>query len=378
MKYQKIRSKSRGFNLVELMIGLTIALIFLLVVAGIFGNANQQKNTTSSGADAQTSGAIASHMIEREVRMAGFGLNSTDLLGCEIYSYDEKNSPARYFTYSAVPAVITSGDTIRTSSFPYGTPDSLTLNYGNSDVGYSLAKLTTSNNGNNANYKVANRFGFHEGDVIVVVEAVDRYTPDANGTATVGTNGFYDCALAQVTGVPGGGNSDNIIHNSGNYTDANGNTVAARYNKPSGLGISFTTNAEIYDLGPSPSSVTFSINARGELTRLDLMDNQTSQAVADNIIMLRARYGKDTDGDGTVDTWDQTKPTTAVQWKQLLAIQFAVVARSQKKEGTMVTATPLTLWPGGPTLDLTDDQRKYRYKVFSSMVPMRNMIWSAS
>ena len=374
--FQNSRSRARGFNLVELMIGLTIALVFLLVVAGIFSNANQQKNTTSSGADAQTSGAIASHIIEREARMAGFGLNVTDLLGCEIYSYDSQSS--RSFVFSAVPAIITAGNTTVTASNPFGTPDSLTLSYGNSDVGYSSAKLSSANTGDNTNFKVTNRFGFHMGDVIVVAEPIDRYSPTA-GAPTSGTNSVNDCVLAQVNSLPPGVNSNNIGHDSSTYTDAQGHTgVTPRYNKSTGLGISFTTNAEIYNFGSAPVSATYTINTRAELTRVDIVDSASVQAVADNIVMMRAQYGKDTDGDGTVDTWDQVTPTTVDLWRQVRAIQFAIVARSQKKEGTMVTATSLVLWPGGPTLVLSDDQRKYRYKVFSSLVPLRNMIWSAS
>jgi len=373
------RKFSNGFTLIELMIGLTIALVFLLIVGVIFTNANQQKSTTSSGADAQTSGALGSHMVERDLRMAGYGINISDLLACEIYAYDETISPARNFTMMAVPVIITKGNTTQTSTNPYGTPDTIAISYATSDTGFSLAQLTSANNGGNANYKVSNRFGFHEGDIIVVVEPVDRYTPDATtGAPTLGANGINDCVLSQVTGVPGGGNSDNIIHNSGNYTDASGKNVPAQYNKPSGLGISFTTNAKIFNFGSGPVNVTYGINTKSELTRQESFSNTAAQAVADNIIMLRAYYGRDTNGDGTVDSWNQTTPTTSADWKTVLAVQFAVVARSQKKEATAVTSSPITLWSGGPTLTLSADQQKYRYKVFSSLVALRNMIWSGS
>jgi type IV pilus assembly protein PilW len=379
------RISSRGFTLVELMVGVTVALIGLLVIAGVLDNANRQKRTTASGADAQTSGAIASHMIETDVRMAGYATNFSDLLGCEIYGYDEGTTPARSFVFTISPAAIVPG-----TPNAYGTPDNLTITYGASDVGFSAPQLTQANNGSNANYKVNNRFGFHEGDLIIAVEPVDRYTPNATTFApTLGANGLFDCVLGQVTGVPGTpGQSDNIIHNSGNYTNAVGDNVPARYNKPSGMGISLTTSAKIFNMGPMPINVTYAVTTDSQLTRLNSFSDTAPLSVAENIVMLRARYGKDTNGDGNIDTWDQTTPTSAALWQQVIAINFAVVARSHARETGMVTGASLQLWPSatmpggaviaGPTLPLTDEQRHYRYKVFHSLVPLRNMIWGTS
>lgn len=374
------RKNSGGFTLIELMIGTAIALVLLLVMGTVFENASRNRGTTTSGADAQTSGAIASHMVERDLRMAGYGFNLSDLLGCEIYAYDEQSSPSRSFTWAATPVTITAGNSTPTTPYPFGTPDSLTISYSTSDVGFGLAKLSNSNNGANANFQVGNRFGFHEGDLIVVVEPVDRYTPDPTSKEpSLGANGLFDCVLAQVTGVPGTpGQSDNIIHNSGNYTNSQGRNVPARYNKAGGLGISFTTNAKIFNLGPTPASITYTVNTKAELTRLDSVDSETAEALSENIVMIRAHYGKDTDDNGSVDTWNQTMPTSPALWSQVIAVQYAVVARSKKKEPIAVTATPLTLWTNGPTLALTNEQRQYRYKVFHALVPLKNMIWSSS
>ncbi len=378
-------NSARGFSLVELMVGVTVAMIGLLVITVVLSNANVQKRTTASGADAQTSGAIASHMIETDVRMAGYAINSPDLLGCEIFAYDEGTSPARNFTFTINPVTISPG-----TANEYGVPDALTITYGTSEVGFSAPHLTQANNGTNANYKVDNRFGFHEGDLIVVVEEVDNYKPDPTTFAPVaGLNGFFDCIMAQVTGVPGTpGQSDNIIHNSGNYTNSLGQNVPARYNKPSGLGVPHSTAAKIYNLGPLPVNVTYAVSSALQLTRFNSLVDTSARTVGENIVMLRAKYGKDTNEDGVVDVWDQTTPTTPALWKQVLAIHFAAVARSHAREGTMVSGASLVLWPNmtlpgggtaaGPTMALSDEQRHYRYKIFHSVVPLRNMIWGNS
>lgn len=363
----RIHPSQRGFSLVELMVGVTVALVGLLIITGILVNSSRQKQTTSSGSDAQTAGSIGSYLIERDVRMAGYGVNFASLLGCTIHGYDSASSPARNFTFVDVPIVITAGTAT--------TSDQITITYGSSDTGLNAPNLVQNNNGSNANYKVDNRFGFHEGNLIVVSE--DGVDSDGDGVD--------DCTLAEVTGVPGTpGQSDNIIHNSGNYTDAAGNNVTARYNKPSGLGIAYTTKAKVYNLGNLPTNKIYAVS-NGELTALDTFLATAPSSVAENVIFLRAQYGKDTNSDGTVDTFDQTTPTTVAGWKQVVAVRFAVVARSHNREGELVTATPLTLLPaitlpGGTnlaaqTLTLSDEERHYRYKVYTAFVPLRNQIW---
>lgn len=366
--------KAKGFTLIEVMVGMTVAIIGLLIIAGVLAVSSHQKETTSSGADAQTSGAIATYLIERDVRMAGYGMNFSSLLGCVINGYDEGVSPARTFTLTVAPIVIAAG-----TAGAYGTPDTLTVTYATADVGFAAPRLTQAHNGNNANYKVDNRFGFHEGDVVVVSED----GVDANG------DGVDDCALAQVTGVPGSpGQTDNIIHNSGNYTNVAGQNVAARYNKPGGLGISYTTNARVYNLGALPGNIVYAVDTTtNQLTSLDniAQASASTSSIADNIVFLRAAYGKDTNGDGTVDAYDRTTPTSSTAWQQVIAVRLAVVARSRQRDGALVSPASLTLLPartlpGGATaaaeaLTLTEDQRHYRYKVFSTLVPLRNQIW---
>jgi len=101
--------------------------------------------------------------------------------------------------------------------------------------------------------KVDNRFGFREGDLVIAAEQ------------------GRDCTLAQVSGVPGTpGQSDNVIHNSGNYTNTQGANVPTQYNRPGGLpppnDISYSawnpatnTGGRLYNLGPAPTVVTYAL-----------------------------------------------------------------------------------------------------------------------
>ena len=74
--------RAAGFSLVELMDGVIIALIGSIVIFQVFSVSENYKRTSVSGSDAQQSGLMGLYTIERDARMAGFGLNDVTLLGC--------------------------------------------------------------------------------------------------------------------------------------------------------------------------------------------------------------------------------------------------------------------------------------------------------
>ncbi|MDA0190077.1 MAG: hypothetical protein OSW77_07035 [Proteobacteria bacterium] len=78
------RARVAGFGLVELMVGLVVGLITTLVITQVFASFEGQKRTTSGVGDIQTNGAFAVYQIEREVRMAGYGLVGTGGLLCPL------------------------------------------------------------------------------------------------------------------------------------------------------------------------------------------------------------------------------------------------------------------------------------------------------
>jgi type IV pilus assembly protein PilW len=97
-------------------------------------------------------------------------------------------------------------------------------------------------------------------------------------------------------------------------------------------------------------------------------------------VQLKALYGKDTNGDAVVDTWDNTLPANPTLWMQVRAVRIALLARSAQMEKTAVTAVAPT-WNGGTAFAVTNpadgtDWHNYRYRVYETVVPLRNMIWS--
>jgi len=153
------------------------------------------------------------------------------------------------------------------------------------------------------------------------------------------------------------------------------------------------------------SSHTYSVSASNalQLARFDATSPASTVSPQDlfpDIVILQALYGKDTNGDGVVDTYDQVTPTTNAGWRQLRAIRLVVVARSGQYEKEVVTSAD-PLWDVGSsaTIDPTlspvacnggsqclplrthitggTDWQHYRYKVFDTVVPIMNLLWNS-
>lgn len=357
--FSSIQAQQRGMGIVELMIGIVIALLGTLVVMQTFAVSEGYKRTTVSGNEAQQSGAVALYTVERDVRQAGFGLGALLTLNCKIQGYDETGAMTFPLTPDQWgPASIVNG--------AGAAPDQIRLNYASGDAIPFAAKLSSDYGGAAANIKVNNRYGFKEGDVVLVVDP---------------TNLATDCSLMQVTGVPGTpGGTDNIIHNSGMYTDAFGKKVPARFNPPGGLGIPYPSGSTVLNLGALPEGKTYSV-ANNSLWVADTFQ-PGAQSFADNIVNLQAQYGRDTDGDGRIDIWDENTVAAQADWTRVLALRVAIVARSTIREKEIVTpGNSLTLWtnPVGsaaaPTHTLAGDDNYFRYKVYETIIPLRSIIW---
>jgi len=344
----------RGFGLVEVIVGLVLGMIGSLVVLQVYSVSEGYKRTSTGSGDAQQNGALALFAIERDVRRGGYGMTDIYGLDCKVQAYDELRVGVKTFELKfSGPVVITQG--------AGGAPDSFTVTYASSGLIPNPAALGKAYNGTSAEFKVSQRYGFQEGDMMVA------YQPGK------------DCSLYEVTNVPGGGLSDQIIHNSGTYENADGIRVPARFNPPGGIGIAYDAKeAVIYNLGSLPQSRTYSVSANRRLTVDDAFDTQPTMEVADEVVNLQAQYGKDTSAtpDGVVDLWDEVTPTTPDAWSRVLAVRVAVLSRSNLREKDEVTATPgIELWPGGPSHAIDAEARHFRYRTYETVVALRSMIW---
>jgi type IV pilus assembly protein PilW len=154
-----------------------------------------------------------------------------------------------------------------------------------------------------------------------------------------------------------------------------------------------TLGGTLYNLGPidpipNPQRQGPSLNqwriVNNTLQFSNLLGDSAVSTVAEGVVHLRAQYGVDDGaagaggaiaGDGIISPseWKSTAPDN---WSQVLAVRFALLARSGLLEKSAVT-TGTPTWAGG-TFDMgamASDWRNYRYRVYESTVAMRNMIW---
>jgi type IV pilus assembly protein PilW len=251
----------------------------------------------------------------------------------------------------------------------------------------------TQSAASNANYRVQNRSGFRTGDLVLAVEP------------------GVQCTLAEITGLPasgqcgaggGAGQTDVVVHNNGTYSSAarNCQNVAAAWNKPGGLGVSYTAAARLYNFGTGGFVATqFAVRNQRLMTCSTLSSTASDCAAAanwtplvDQVVALQARYGVDTNDDGQIDTWtlalcdDSAGACTPslVERLRVLAIRLAVVARSPQFERNQVTATA-PQWLTDESLDAESvtfnlthlaNWQQYRYRVMETTIPLRNVIWA--
>lgn len=338
---------SAGFSLVELMVGVAVGMFGILAIMQMFTVSEASKRATVAGADAQENGLMALFTIERDMRNSGFGLVG---MGCTtIKAYNENLSPQDY-NMSALPVEIA-------RDAPAAGTDQITILYSASAYGGVPATITSAMPDSSAILNVNNGLGFYQSDLVIISEPPK------------------DCSLVQLSqdGQKTGG-TWNLQHNPG------GTYV---YNPPGGHNI-FPPGG--YGSGAKLTNMGNLVNRRYyvENDRLMMLDPTTPTsstnpiALVDNIVALRAQYGRDTDADGFWNSYDNTAPAAITE---IVSARIAVVARSTDRAAVAVSPATLVLWSGGTTanggaISLDANAQRYRYKVYVTTIPLRNVLWA--
>lgn len=380
-----VRRRERGFTLIELMVGVVIALLSTLVVAQTLLLSEGQKRSTTHGTDAQVNGALALFTLQREVQMAGYGLGGAAAsLGCPIRA---KFNNVNVSIDELVPVKIVNGTD--------GAPDTVRI-LSSSKQNFSLpTQVVVNHPATAANFFVNTTLGISEGDLMIAVP--EQWDAD------------NWCTVIQVTNDAGGGGNGNggnngggqgqeqVIHNSG---------TGGEWNQPGGQNI-FPTDG--YPKGSSLLNVgqfverTFSVTPANALHQstfnVTAPTTRTEEDLFPHIVQMQAYYGKDTSApaDGVIDLYDEATPTTAAGWAQVLAVRVAVVARSAQREKEVVSSSSPE-WQVGNAVPVSgsasctapststcvvvkvgeaadSEWKHYRYKMFDTVVPLRNVLW---
>jgi type IV pilus assembly protein PilW len=352
----RLSLRQDGFTLVEIMVGMVIGLLASLAIVQVFSTFEVQKRSTMGSSDAQTNGSIALYTMERDVQMAGFGLPVFDTINptlkCNPSPTVSATTPA---TIGIFPLSIVDGGTAA------GASDTIQVRYGAPPAGGISVKVVNPNSPTaSPGIAVENNQACQTGDVALI----------SNGAT---------CGATTVT-IPA--NTTNIILASA----------------PGAL----ATGAYIACLG-AWRQYAYAVNTVSGVTQLEMQaSNVAAPAVpiVPDIVNIQAQYGVSAVGNSNVVT--QWVDASGATWgpavtvddrNRIKAIRVAVVARngsignnnvtSACSSTTAATPTGLCAWEGtaaspAPVIDLSNDPNwaRYRYRVFETIIPLRNMIWS--
>ena len=138
----------------------------------------------------------------------------------------------------------------------------------------------------------------------------------------------------------------------------------------------------LFSLGNQPTRNVWRVQDN-QLMRYNFLDetDTKSVAVAEDVLQMVAEYGFDKDGSGKIDKEDEWTSSDAdlvsPKLGQLMAVRVAILVRSSQYERDAVTAAA-PKWANGSKdfeMGTGDDWPHYRYRVYESVIPLRNTIW---
>ena len=380
--------RQRGMGIVETMVGILIGMVVLIAVYNVFAVAEGYKRTTVGAADAQTTGLFTQFVLNREIANAGNGISgaAAQLGTCTLVDPNWP-SPAGFFAGNKairpVPVVI------RDSGSP-NLPDSMIITYSTAPhvILPELLVDTPMAVGADPVY-VQSPNGYRVDDLIVLNDMAGN------------------CELTRVTAITPGSSAGDLTTG---YVKLSHPATTKAY-KTSGT----TNGPNVFNLGrgpvpgqlPEATRTLFDV-VNGQLRTTDLFTaGATANPISQNVVLIKAQYGVDcgppANAPTGVITWtaatasgvcgrnytpdDLANPAMfdAKTLSSIRAVRIAIVVRSDEpdlKDPGLVgqTATLFNCSTGAcaGSINLTNAilADNYRYRIYETVVPMRNAIFN--
>lgn len=361
-----MKNTQYGFSLIELMLGLVIGLIATLVITNVFTKFEQQKRVTTGGADAQTNGAIALYTMRREIENAGFGLPLFDEdvtpLQCPMNLTFDHDNTGLTPEIGISPLVITDGG---------ANSDSVVVRSGSTMKSGANVRIASVPDSATPKIQVDTVLGCTKNDTALIME-VSATTPR--------------CAMGRVAEITP---LTQVIRISNISTTSNAVPVQPEYMLAC-LG------------GWNETNFTLSGNqlmrSGGYAAAASLDASPTASAlsfpVVSDIVSIQAQYGvSPIQTSNTVTEWVNATGIWAPaalsvgNRNRIKAVRVAVVARNPLQERVVVSQNcdgatnglaKVCVWGDTTNVNLTADAnwQNYRYKVYETVVPLRNVLWN--
>lgn len=346
------RGGESGAGLVEMMIGLTIALFATLVIYVVVAGSDVLRRDAQAAGDAQQTGLFIMSRMSFDIANAGAGF-----------------APATK-ALSTCPAPASIADTLRpvaviiTDSGRDDVADSIVIRYG---VAGGIAGPTrfAADAPAGANFLVRSPYPFDVGDHVIAV----------------GRNG--ECAAMEVTGsTPTAPGIVEVAH--------------------APLALAFPATSWLVNLGSIKDAQVIRYDVQnGVLRTTDLLNGDAPNPLASNVVNLKLQYGIDTDGDGILDTWMPARSDASGDWRaatllaapadvlsRIKAIRIGLIVRSDFLDRSITTPFRWTLFdcpesdkslcPGRLSGSIAAaSSGGYRYRLHETVVPLRNTIWNS-
>ncbi|RZI84670.1 MAG: prepilin-type N-terminal cleavage/methylation domain-containing protein [Rubrivivax sp.] len=374
------RLQRAGFTLIELMVGMALGLLTVAIIAQVVVVSEGQKRTTTNGTDAQISGALALYAVQHEVQMSGYGLTGNPAaMGCTV----KYQSGAITGNFVLVPVTIDDDGhgsdiitVLRSSKSTFSTPIKIKRPHAQTDTAFTVSSTVGVNNG----------------DLLIAV-------PNRSGTPVTTDN----CAVIQVNDSPAGTMTSTVIPHAASastpWNPSDPTTIMPATAYP--IDTSYLVN-----LGNMVMN-RYSINNDTHTLQISSMSRagpswSTPIDVQPQVVLMKALYGTDTNADNVVDTYARTTPA---DWSTVKSVRVLIVARSAQYEKDVVSANADIIdaagnlqWNVGssaltvtgstvchtsskclsiPLTFLGTDWNHYRYKIYDTVIPLRNVMWNS-
>jgi type IV pilus assembly protein PilW len=356
-----------GFGLVEILVAMVIGMVTVLAIMQSMSVFEGQKRGTGGANEAQTNGSIALYTLQRSIQQAGFDLPIYSgiyrPLSCTPEPMIDHDGNAATAPIGIYPVVINDGgmgpggsDTILVLG-GFDNPPAGQIGQATSGVPERITQLPGGRF-----VGVVNNLGCRVGDIALVMQSSQDTPAPACVLRTVTSLPLPDTTRVELDSIAGINLGDGISCMSG-WTQR-------------------TYSASRVD----PANVTDN--------RYAMMEDTTM--VTTDIVNIQAQYGlSNSAADAQIVDWvDATGPWAAPSpddRKRIKAIRIAVISRSNLLEREPVSTacssptdpnpTGVCAWAGtaadpAPVVDLsnTPNWDRYRYRVFETIIPLRNVI----
>jgi type IV pilus assembly protein PilW len=336
------------------MVAMVVGLLAMLVVVQVSSFFEAQKRSTTSGADAQTNGAIALYSIARDLQASGYGL-----LPAVDSPLECSPAPVSINGIGLSPVVITDA----ASSAADGLSDRVAIRRGSSMMaGVPTPIKNIAGNVLTVDANIAcespNEVIFIQGATcamtkVTAVSAMPAVKPTPPAVLPPASITVANAAGAVVNGsiVCLGDWTETVYDVSGGFLRVNGvDTIPGIVSMQAQYGISAAKNLNL---------ITQWVDATGGTWANPSVDNRNRIKAVRLAIVARSGLLEIEDVSAACSSVTAAAPTGVCAWDA-------------------TSASPAVASPA-PTVDLSNtiaNWQRYRYRVYETIIPLRNMIWS--